>query len=97
MENQNSKTNLKLDTALNIKCHYCGDTYIVRVNSSDYVRRITFNTKVQDCFPYLSVEERESIISGLCSNCQKILFFMNYTEEEVKKAEEIFNQKMGKK
>lgn len=59
-------------------CSMCKNTTEVKVRYGDYLLRFAMNKPAQDCFPYLSVPEREAIISGVCLDCQKKLFANNY-------------------
>ena len=46
----------------------CGRFVAIRVFSAD-LRRHNEGAFVQDCFPYLSPELREMLISGTCPEC----------------------------
>ena len=50
------------------RCPFCGHANEVEVNEDDY-----FDWQdgmlVQDAFPYLSANEREMLISGICPTC----------------------------
>lgn len=54
-------------------CPFCGKAHTVTVEVKDY-----FNYQegalVQDAFPYLSADEREAFISGMCPDCCKKIF-----------------------
>ena len=56
--------NLSVETI----CPFCGTTYFVDVDEKDYVNWIN-GGMVQDCFPYLSANDRERLISGICPDC----------------------------
>lgn len=49
-------------------CPLCGEKNIIRVNSSDYDRWKN-GELIQRCFPYLSSDERELLITGICPKC----------------------------
>ena len=49
-------------------CPICGKDWEVEVKSSDYMRYMS-GAYVQDAFPYLSANERELLISGICGEC----------------------------
>ena len=55
------------------ECPFCGKYHDVRVSEADY-----WNWKggelAQDAFPYLTAEEREFLISGICPDCWNKIF-----------------------
>ena len=65
---------------LKIKCPFCGELTEVTVTALDYVA-YTSGELAQKAFPYLSPDERELIISGMCPDCQSKFFGSD--EEEV--------------
>ena len=54
-------------------CPFCGRHQEVIVNEIDYAL-YQAGVRVQDAFPYLSADEREIIISGICPKCWDELF-----------------------
>lgn len=53
---------------INTTCPFCGKTTTVQVRLADY--NAWWDGKhVQDAFPYLSADEREMLISGICPKC----------------------------
>lgn len=56
-----------------IKCLMCGKSYEIEVNDVDYQKFLN-GEHVQNCFPYLSEEQRELFISQTCGICWDILF-----------------------
>ena len=50
------------------RCPFCGHANEVEVNEIDYLDWQD-GTLVQDAFPYLSANEREMLISGICPTC----------------------------
>lgn len=50
-------------------CPFCGKENIVEVNCEDFILYAEGEALVQDAFPYLSPNEREVIISGICGDC----------------------------
>lgn len=58
-----------------ITCPFCGENNSVRVKHRDYVAWLYSDTPVQDIFFYLSAEEREMLISGICPTCWHKAFF----------------------
>lgn len=65
-------------------CPFCGHANWIEVNESDYWDWQD-GELVQDAFPYLTSEEREMLISGICPLCWEEPF-----EEEEEEEEECF-------
>jgi hypothetical protein len=61
-------------------CYSCQRPVSVRVVASDYVE-FESGEFAQDCFPYLSAEQREFLISGICGTCWDEMF-ANPEEDE---------------
>lgn len=55
-------------------CPMCGHANEVAVNEADYFDWSFDGVLVQDAFPYLSADEREMLISGICPKCWNKLF-----------------------
>lgn len=53
---------------LEIICRGCRKHYFLDVKANDYLDYLGWK-HAQDAFPYLSPEERELLISGLCPEC----------------------------
>ena len=56
-----------------ITCPFCGTKTSVYVYEED-LKSYENGAHAQDCFDYLTLDEREVIISGLCFDCQKMAF-----------------------
>lgn len=56
-----------------IDCPFCHNEHYVEVNRADYFRWRD-GELIQNAMPDLSPTEREQLISGLCPECQKIIF-----------------------
>ena len=54
-------------------CPFCARLNFVSVNENDYLDWQD-NESVQNAFPYLSADEREMLISGICPNCWEKMF-----------------------
>lgn len=54
-------------------CPLCGKTTHIAVNGDDY-EKWQNGTLIQRAFPYMSAEEREVLITGLCYDCQAKVF-----------------------
>lgn len=63
-------------------CPRCYRTHEVKVDFEDYTNYMMGDAKIQDAFPYLSANEREYILSGLCEDCWDGLFIDEEEEEE---------------
>lgn len=50
------------------RCPFCGKTNSVQVHGKDYLAWQN-GALAQDVFPYLSADEREMLISGVCPKC----------------------------
>lgn len=61
------------DVAVNGPCHSCGERQSVIVSrvSLEKFRRGQY---AQDCFPDLSADQREFLISGICNKCWDEMF-----------------------
>ena len=57
-------------------CPFCGETHFVQVKETDYWRYAN-GTMVQDAFPYLSADEREMLISGICPECWELTIWVD--------------------
>ena len=55
------------------RCPFCGCGNEVEVNEIDYLDW-SDGMKAQDAFPYLSANEREMLISGICPTCWDKMF-----------------------
>lgn len=66
------KTNRK-ETCISITCPVCGEKHLIFANVEDFLSWDE-GALVQDAFPYLSPNEREMLISGICPDCWDRLF-----------------------
>jgi hypothetical protein len=55
------------------QCPFCGHANEVAVNEIDYLDWQD-GMMAQDAFPYLSADEREKLISGICPTCWEKYF-----------------------
>ena len=62
-------------------CPMCGRANEIEVNEEDYWDWQD-GTLAQDAFPYLSADEREMLISGICPTCWDKMFPMPEVDEE---------------
>ncbi len=54
-------------------CPFCGKSHGVKVSAADFWEW-NDGALVQDAFPYLSADEREMLISGICPTCWDKMF-----------------------
>lgn len=54
-------------------CPFCGTETCIDVFSEDYKLWIE-GALVQNAFPYLSADERELLVSGICPTCWEQMF-----------------------
>ena len=66
-----------LDSNIRIKvetiCPQCRKIHIVEVKSKDYYE-YKLGKHIQEAFSYLSTDEREMLLTGLCKECWDKLF-----------------------
>jgi hypothetical protein len=56
------------------RCPFCGVVRTVTVDAIDYLAWEVGDALAQDAFPYLSADEREMLISGICPTCWEKTF-----------------------
>ena len=49
-------------------CPFCGKYHKVYVSEMDYINYLN-GEYIQNAFPYLTANEREIILTGICSKC----------------------------
>lgn len=62
-------------------CPFCGHANEVAVNEADYWDWQD-GALVQDAFPYLTADEREMLVSGICPTCWEKTFGDSNEDEE---------------
>ena len=62
-------------------CPMCHTYHYVEVNERDFYAWQS-GKLAQDAFPYLSAEEREMLISGICPECWAEMFSEDEDEED---------------
>ena len=62
-------------------CPFCGHANEIEVNEADYWDWQD-GELVQNAFPYLSADEREMLISGICPTCWEKTFGGEEEEDE---------------
>lgn len=58
---------------LEARCPFCGKVSVVTVNEKDY-EAWQSGALVQNAFPYLSANDREILVSGICEECWEGMF-----------------------
>ena len=61
------------DDTIEAQCLRCNATHVMMVNKND-LKRWEHGALIQDAMPYLTPDERELLISGICGTCFKQLF-----------------------
>ena len=70
-----------IDYAVSTRCPFCGKKQEVLVNEKDYILWQD-GELAQIAFPYLTAEEREILISGICPQCWNDMFGQDEDEDE---------------
>jgi hypothetical protein len=65
---------MKNPMTLEVDCRICGKTVNLVIEQEDFKKFKNREGAVQNIFPYLSADEREMLISGICSDCWEELF-----------------------
>ena len=55
------------------RCPFCGKAHDVEVNEIDYLNWQD-GELIQNAMPYLSAQEREYLITGICADCWESMF-----------------------
>lgn len=55
------------------RCPFCGKAHFTEMNEMDYLDWQD-GALIQDVMPYLSAQEREHLISGICEDCWDKMF-----------------------
>ena len=61
-------------TIITIYCIECEESFELVVKTTDWHRFEIKKELIQDCFPYLTVEDRELLLSGICGKCWTKIF-----------------------
>ena len=61
------------DDTLQAQCVSCKDTHVLMVNNHD-LKRWEGGELIQNAMPYLTPDERELLISGVCGKCFDKMF-----------------------
>ena len=63
----------KFDSFVEIRCPFCGNVTLLSVVEEDF-QKWQGGALIQDAMPYMDRESRETLISGICLECQKDVF-----------------------
>jgi hypothetical protein len=63
-------------------CVFCKNIWEVTIKAEDIDKFFDGNELVQNAFPYLSADEREMLISGICPDCWNGMFGQEEDEED---------------
>ena len=61
---------MKFDDPINvvIECCFCEAEHTMTVSKQDLIKR-NHGALIQNCFPYLTPDQREMFITGMCGKC----------------------------
>lgn len=65
---------MKFDAEVVVVCPFCHKATTIQVVEEDYLAWRFDGVLIQNAMPYLPVNEREALISGLCDDCQVEMF-----------------------
>ena len=68
METREREAMQLTDDTMQVECRICEDTHILMVNIRD-AKRWKEGELIQNAMPYLTPDERELLISGVCGTC----------------------------
>lgn len=62
------------DTYTSVVCENCGHNQTIFYNRQDMVDWLSGSGNIQDILHYLSSDERELLLSGMCGKCFEEIF-----------------------
>jgi L-lysine 2,3-aminomutase len=62
------------DTSCDVFCQHCGRQFVLMFNESDMYDWVNGYFAIQDALHYLSMNERELLLSGTCGDCFDKMF-----------------------
>ena len=71
---------MMFDAEVDVVCPFCGKTTTIQVVGEDFYAWKFEGALIQNAMPYLPANVRETLISGLCDECQEKMF--SSSEEE---------------
>ena len=63
-------------------CPFCGSVTRLSLNWDDFTDWQDGTKLVQDAFPYLNADERELLMTGICSECWEKMFSNDEEEDD---------------
>lgn len=54
---------------LEVECIICKTKHTIMVKTADYKKWSKGQAKIQEAMPYLTADERELLMSGICGRC----------------------------
>ena len=69
------------DSMVQVTCPFCGNVTLLPVNTEDF-NAWQAGALIQDVMPYMEPAERETLISGLCDECQGRMFKDPFDDDE---------------
>lgn len=70
----NNKSPLMEEVNLKVPCKMCGDVHEIVVIKNDFMKWYNGELTIQNALPYLTIDERELLISHICNKCYDELF-----------------------
>ena len=61
-------------TTVTCRCPLCGTASYVTCDADAYFKYATTSALIQDVFPMMDIHTRETLISGMCLQCQESFF-----------------------
>ena len=56
-----------------VRCPICGKQYIITVPHDGFIRWRS-GSRIQECMPNLSSEDREALMTGICGECWERMY-----------------------
>ena len=74
---------MMFDAKVDVVCPFCRKTTTIQVVGADFYAWKFEGALIQNAMPYLSANKRETLISGLCDECQEKMFSSLEKEENI--------------
>lgn len=65
---------MMFDAEVDVVCPFCGKTTTIQVVGKDFYAWKFEGALIQNAMPYLPANVRETLISGMCDECQEKMF-----------------------
>ena len=73
---------MMFDAEVDVVCAFCGKTASIQVVGKDFYAWKFEGALIQNAMPYLPANVRETLISGMCDECQEKMFSSSEEEED---------------